>query len=65
MYKYARQDNALNLRGVRSGMESACNEVKADRDPRRAAVCSTQEVADITSGVTLDDLGGRSDALGG
>jgi hypothetical protein len=65
MHKYARRDNALNLRGLRSGIKSAYDEVKADRDARRAAVRSAEEVADMTRGVTLDDFGGRSDALGG
>jgi hypothetical protein len=65
MYQYTRRDNVLNLRGLRSGIMSACDEIKADSDAKRIAVYSSEKLAEITRGVTLDDFGGRSDALGG
>jgi hypothetical protein len=41
------------------------DEVKAGSDARTVAVASSDRDRDIARGLTLDDFGGRSDALGG
>jgi hypothetical protein len=65
MYKYTRIDRASDLRRLRSRIKSAGDEVKSESDAKKVAGRSSETVADIASGFTLDDFGGRSDALGG
>jgi hypothetical protein len=50
---------------LRSGIKSASDEVKADFDARKVDVHPSEKVTVIADGLTLDDFGGRSDALGG
>ena len=65
MRTYKSLDSALDLRRLSSFIRSEGDEVKADSDPKKLAVRSTEKLSDIASGCTLDDFGGRSDALGG
>jgi hypothetical protein len=65
MYKYARIDSVLNLRGLSPRIKSEGVEIKTDSDANMVAVRSSEKVPDIARGPTLDDFGGRSDALGG
>jgi hypothetical protein len=53
------------LSRLRYGIESAREELCAEFDSKTVAVHSSEKVADIARGLTLDDFGGRSDALGG
>ena len=53
-------------RRLGSGIKLASDEVKkAGSDARTVAVPSSERDKDIARGLTLDDFGGRSDALGG
>ena len=65
MYTCTCQGRASDLRSLRSGLKSASGEVKADFDARKVAVHSSEKDTDVAGGLTLDDFGGRSDALGG
>jgi hypothetical protein len=55
----------LNLRRLSSGIKSAGDEVGAESDAKKMRIRSSAKVADMASELTLDDFGGRSDALGG
>jgi hypothetical protein len=46
-------------------IKSAADEVRADHDAKKVAVHSSHDDAAPASELTLDDFGGRSDALGG
>ena len=48
-----------------SGIKLTSDEVKAGSDAGTVAVPSSERDKDIARGLTLDDFGGRSDALGG
>jgi hypothetical protein len=65
MSRYAYQATASELRRLSAGIKPAGDELKADYDAKYMAVRSSEKVTDIASGHTLDDFGGRSDALGG
>jgi hypothetical protein len=54
-----------DLRRLGSGIKLASDEVKAGSDARTVVVPSSERDKDIGRGLTLDDFGGRSDALGG
>jgi hypothetical protein len=55
----------MDLRKLSSGIKSAGDEVKADSATKKVAVPSSEKDTDTARGCTLDDFGGRSDALGG
>jgi hypothetical protein len=55
----------MDLRRLSSGIKSAGDEVKADSAAMKVAVASSENDTDTARGLTLDDFGGRSDALGG
>jgi hypothetical protein len=65
MYTYAHLDKAMDLRRLSPGIKSAGDEVKADSAAKKVAVPSSENDTDTARGLTLDDFGGRSDALGG
>jgi hypothetical protein len=65
MYTYTRRSSVSDLRSPGSGIKSEGVEVKADSEGKKVAVRSSEELAEIARGFTLDDFGGRSDALGG
>jgi len=65
MYEYAYLYRAMDLRRLSSGIKSAGDEVKADSAAKKVAVPSSENDTDTARGLTLDDFGGRSDALGG
>jgi len=65
MYACAGQGKALELRRLSPGIKSAGDEVKADSAANKGAVHWSEKDTDIARGLTLDDFGGRSDALGG
>ena len=60
-----RRGRVSDLRRLRSGIQLASDEVKADFDAKMVAAPSSERDKDIARGLTLDDFGGRSDALGG
>ena len=60
-----RRADGSDLRRLGSGIKSTSDEVKAGSDVRTVAVPSSERDKDIGRGLTLDDFGGRSDALGG
>jgi hypothetical protein len=41
------------------------DKLKADSDGKKVSVRSSEKQVEIASELTLDDFGGRSDALGG
>ena len=65
MHACARRGRALDLRRLSSGIKSAGDEVQADSAAKKVAVPSSENDTDTARGLTLDDFGGRSDALGG
>ncbi len=65
MYVYARRDKAMDLRRLGPGIKSAGDEVRADSVAKKVAVPTSENDTDTARGLTLDDFGGRSDALGG
>jgi hypothetical protein len=65
MHTNTHQNRASDSKGLGSGIQSTSGEFKADLDARKVAVHSSEKVTDIAGGLTLDDFGGRSDALGG
>ena len=60
-----RRADVSDSRRLESGIKLASDEVKAGSDARTVAVPSSERDKDIARGTTLDDFGGRSDALGG
>ena len=65
MPTYAYRDSALELRTHRAAIKSVGDQVSADSDAKKVHFRASAKVAEITSELTLDDFGGRSDALGG
>jgi hypothetical protein len=65
MYTCTRRGRVSDLRRLRSGIKLASDEVKADSDAKMVAAPSSEKDTDVAGGLTLDDFGGRSDALGG
>ena len=65
MSSYPRWNRAWELNTLRYPIKSADDETKADNDTKLVAVHSSRDEAAIGAGLTLDDFGGRSDALGG
>jgi hypothetical protein len=65
MHAHARRGQALDLRRLSPGIKSVGDEVKADSAANKVAVHSSEKDTDFAKGLTLDDFGGRSDALGG
>jgi hypothetical protein len=54
-----------DLRRLSSGIKSAGAEGKVCSDAKKVVVLPSERDTDGAGGFTLDDLGGRSDALGG
>jgi hypothetical protein len=65
MSTYTRRADVSDARRLESDIKLASVEVKAGSDARTVAVPSSERDKDIARGLTLDDFGGRSDALGG
>jgi hypothetical protein len=65
MYTFTRWDCASDLKGLKSLIRSTGDKVKAHSDAKKATVSSSEKVTEIAGELTLDDFGGRSDALGG
>jgi hypothetical protein len=55
----------LELRSLGRVVKRGDNEAKAERNRKEAAVDPTGPGIDSSLELTLDDFGGRSDALGG
>jgi hypothetical protein len=60
-----RRADVSDVKRLGSGIKLASDEVKAGSDARTVAIPSSERDKDIARGLTLDDFGGRSDALGG
>ena len=65
MYTYTRRHRASDLKRLSSSIKSAGDEVEAGSNAKKVAVHSSERDTDTAPGFTLDDFGGRSDALGG
>jgi hypothetical protein len=65
MTVYTRRPKILDLRRLSYSLSSAGAEFQAGADRREVVLLSSEKDADIPRGLTLDDFGGRSDALGG
>ena len=65
MFTYTRRHKASDPRRLSSSIKSAGDEVEAGSNAKKVAVHSSERDADTAPGFTLDDFGGRSDALGG
>ena len=65
MYTYTGPDNALDVTSLCSGITTAGDELEFGTDAQNVAVRCSEILPGIASGFTLDDFGGRSDALGG
>jgi hypothetical protein len=65
MNTYTPHYAALELRRPSSASKRAGDEVKAGSDAKKVVVRATEKLTDSASWLTLDDFGGRSDALGG
>jgi len=55
----------LDLKRLRRAAQRVDDEVKAERNREEMAMSSMIHGTDASSKLTLDDFGGRSDALGG
>lgn len=65
MSSYTRRTRALDLSRISYATKSVDHEAKADSDTKKMAEHASENDAAIASELTLDDFGGRSDALGG
>jgi hypothetical protein len=65
MSSYTRRISVSDLSRFRYTVKSADDELRADCDAKREAVHSSEKDTDLAAELTLDDFGGRSDALGG
>jgi hypothetical protein len=65
MSSYMHRSRDLELRRVRSARKSTNDDSDAVGHTKRAAANSAELGADASGVLTLDDFGGRSDALGG
>ena len=65
MSTHTRRADGSHSRRLEPGIKLESDEVKAGSDARTVAVPSSERDKDIARGLTLDDFGGRSDALGG
>ena len=65
MRTYTRPDSVLPLRRLRSVIQTTRDEIKAESDSKKVALRASDRLTHIASWLTLDDFGGRSDALGG
>jgi hypothetical protein len=65
MSSYTRRSKGSDLSRFRNSVKSAADELRTDHDAKNAALQSSEKDSAFASGLTLDDFGGRSDALGG
>jgi hypothetical protein len=65
MSSYPRWRRASQSSKLSYTIKSSHDEVKTDYDTKKVAVHSSADDAAISNELTLDDFGGRSDALGG
>jgi hypothetical protein len=65
MSPHTRGRRALALNRLNYAIKSAGDETKAGFDTKMLAVLLSDDNTAIASELTLDDFGGRSDALGG
>jgi hypothetical protein len=65
MSSYTRRITVSDLSRFRYAAKSANDEVRADCDTNKVAIHSSEKDTDLGTKMTLDDFGGRSDALGG
>jgi hypothetical protein len=65
MSSYIRRTKASNVSRFRNTVKRADNEHRTDHDAKKLAVQPSEKDLARARGLTLDDFGGRSDALGG
>jgi hypothetical protein len=65
MYAYPRSRRTLELKRPHFSIKSSDGETPIDYDTRRVAPHLLEQHAAMARELTLDDFGGRSDALGG
>jgi len=65
MSLYTRRIRSSDMSRLRYTIKSAGDEVNAGYDAKKLAEDSSEQDAATATALTLDDFGGRSDALGG
>jgi len=65
MSLYTRRIGSSDTTRLSYTIKSAGDEVKAGYDANKLALDSSEKDTATATGLTLDDFGGRSDALGG
>jgi hypothetical protein len=65
MFPYIHGSRVLELKRLRRAIQRVDDEAKAERNREEMAVSSMIHGSDASPELTLDDFGGRSDALGG
>jgi hypothetical protein len=65
MYVSISRELVSHLMKASSGVKLARHEIKARPDGKKLTVHSPEKARDVARRLTLDDFGGRSDALGG
>ena len=65
MFPHMHGSRTLDLKRLRRVIQRGDDEVKAERNREETALSSMLHGTDASSELTLDDFGGRSDALGG
>jgi hypothetical protein len=65
MSSYTRRNRVSDLSRFLYTVKPADDEVRTDYDTKKASVQSPVQDSALVTGLTLDDFGGRSDALGG
>lgn len=65
MSSYARQRRTSDSSKIRNLLESPTKEGGTNAESRRMATYALEDADAVSNELTLDDFGGRSDALGG
>ena len=65
MFPYANTNRVWERRSLTSASRTAGDAVKPESNPKRVAAHASEDSDTAVAILTLDDFGGRSDALGG
>ena len=65
MFPYTRQRRTSESSKNRNLLESPTKESGTNAESRRVAIYAHEDADAVSNELTLDDFGGRSDALGG
>ena len=64
MSSYTRRSRTSDLSRFSYTVKSADDDVRTDHDAKKVDVRSSEKDTAVATGLTLDDFGARSDALG-